>query len=98
MKRSFHSAAQTLIRFLGYPAEKLDTPFSGAFFTYLENGAIKKVGEIESVEILTATMAAILFTNLTTTARTWRISSVSGSSQRKVQLEPIIFMGMALVP
>lgn len=71
IKRSFHSAAQSLVRFLGYPAEKLEAPFGGAFFTYLDNGAIKvslspmkfilkkfglivskKVGEIESAEIL----------------------------------------------
>lgn len=41
VRRSFHSAAQTLVRFLGYPAEKLDAPFDVGFFTYLDNGAIK---------------------------------------------------------
>ncbi|KAK1148738.1 hypothetical protein N8T08_008623 [Aspergillus melleus] len=52
IKRTFHSARQTLVKFLGYPADKLDEPFKDAFFNYVENGAVKKVGELESVEIL----------------------------------------------
>ncbi|PYH37079.1 uncharacterized protein BO87DRAFT_423402 [Aspergillus neoniger CBS 115656] len=52
MKRSFHSARAALIRFWGFPAENLEPPFHDAFFTYVNNGAVKKVGEIESVEIL----------------------------------------------
>lgn len=41
IKKSFHSAGQTLVRFLRYPAEKLDDPFKDVFFTYVGNGAIK---------------------------------------------------------
>lgn len=41
IKRSFHSASQALVRLLGYPADKLDDPFKDAFFTYVNNGAVK---------------------------------------------------------
>ena len=41
IKRSLHSAGQKLVRYLGYPADKLDDPFKDAFYSYVNNGAVK---------------------------------------------------------
>ncbi|KAH7230475.1 uncharacterized protein BKA55DRAFT_582923 [Fusarium redolens] len=52
MSRYFSSTARSFIRWLGFPKESLTDGFKEAVEFYSENGARKKVGEIESIEIL----------------------------------------------
>ncbi|EER25351.1 hypothetical protein D8B26_008387 [Coccidioides posadasii str. Silveira] len=52
MARAFSSTARTLVRWLGYDKELLTPEFRQAVDHYAANGAVKKVGEIESIEIL----------------------------------------------
>ncbi|KAF5536476.1 hypothetical protein FMEXI_10334 [Fusarium mexicanum] len=52
MSRYFSSTARSFIRWLGFPKDSLTGGFKGAVGFYSENGARKKVGEIESIEIL----------------------------------------------
>ncbi|KAL6707077.1 hypothetical protein ACN47E_004829 [Coniothyrium glycines] len=42
-----------IVKIFGYSVEKLPPIFRTALDTYMKNGAVKKVGEIDSVEIKT---------------------------------------------
>ncbi|KAI1077698.1 hypothetical protein F5B20DRAFT_551031 [Whalleya microplaca] len=50
--RAFSTASRNLVRWLGYDRRDLPQEFRGAIEKYSENGAVKKVGEIDSIEIL----------------------------------------------
>ncbi|RAH47243.1 uncharacterized protein BO95DRAFT_430531 [Aspergillus brunneoviolaceus CBS 621.78] len=52
MSRAFSTARQSLAKWLGYNKELLPSDFRNAAERYSENGAVKKVGKIESIEIL----------------------------------------------
>ncbi|RBR23701.1 uncharacterized protein FIESC28_03497 [Fusarium coffeatum] len=52
MSRYFSTTARKFVKWLGYSKEKLPDTFRQAAEVYAENGAVKKVGEIESIEIL----------------------------------------------
>ncbi|KAJ5554919.1 hypothetical protein N7535_007362 [Penicillium sp. DV-2018c] len=52
MSRAFSTARQTLQRWLGYDKELLPPVFKKAAERYVENGAVKKVGKVDSIEIL----------------------------------------------
>ncbi|EGE05377.1 hypothetical protein TEQG_04257 [Trichophyton equinum CBS 127.97] len=52
MSRAFSTTRQHLARWLGYKKELLTPEFKWEAEHYSENGAVKKVGEIESIEIL----------------------------------------------
>ncbi|UNI16417.1 hypothetical protein JDV02_002850 [Purpureocillium takamizusanense] len=52
MSRLFSTSARNLVKWLGYSKDNLPDPFMRAAEVYSENGAKKKVGEIESIEIL----------------------------------------------
>ncbi|KAK0610782.1 hypothetical protein B0T14DRAFT_570713 [Immersiella caudata] len=52
MSRFFSTTARNFVRWLGYSKDKLPEDFQAAVERYAENGAVKKVGEIESIEIL----------------------------------------------
>lgn len=52
MSRAFSTARQTLTKWLGYSKELLPSTWVGAVERYEGNGAVKKVGPIESIEIL----------------------------------------------
>ncbi|OOO12344.1 hypothetical protein OAory_01000930 [Aspergillus oryzae] len=52
MSRAFSTARQSLARWLGYNKELLPPVFKEAAERYAENGAVAKVGKIDSIEIL----------------------------------------------
>ncbi|KAF3015796.1 hypothetical protein E8E15_006639 [Penicillium rubens] len=52
MSRAFSTARQNLARWLGYNKELLPESWRAAVERYEKGGAVKKVGEIESIEIL----------------------------------------------
>ncbi|TWU78567.1 hypothetical protein ED733_003594 [Metarhizium rileyi] len=52
MSRFFTTASSRLIRWLGYDRKMLPGDFFNAVEHYSVNGAVKKVGKIESIEIL----------------------------------------------
>ncbi|OJD23035.1 hypothetical protein ACJ73_05614 [Blastomyces percursus] len=52
MARASSSTVQTLVRWSGYYKELLTPEFQQVVDHYLVNDAAKKVGEIESIEIL----------------------------------------------
>ncbi|KEZ46698.1 hypothetical protein SAPIO_CDS0543 [Scedosporium apiospermum] len=52
MSRAFSTAIPNLAKWLGYKRELLPPVFERAAVRYAENGAVKKVGKIESIEIL----------------------------------------------
>ncbi|KAI9932523.1 hypothetical protein MW887_008765 [Aspergillus wentii] len=52
MSRAFSTARQNLAKWLGYSKELLPQPFGQAVDRYGSNGAVKKVGKIDSIEIL----------------------------------------------
>ncbi|PGH34370.1 hypothetical protein GX50_02853 [[Emmonsia] crescens] len=52
ISRAFSTARQTATKWLGYDKDKLVSPYKEAVVNYSQNGAVKKVGEIKSIEIL----------------------------------------------
>ncbi|KAJ5507898.1 hypothetical protein N7527_010041 [Penicillium freii] len=52
MSRAFSTARETIVRWLGFKKELLPPNFKQAAEIYAENGAVKKVGKIDSIEIL----------------------------------------------
>ncbi|RAK98772.1 uncharacterized protein BO80DRAFT_427116 [Aspergillus ibericus CBS 121593] len=52
MSRAFSTARQNLARWLGYNKELLPPVFKDAAERYVENGAVQKVGKVDSIEIL----------------------------------------------
>ncbi|EEH03760.1 predicted protein [Histoplasma capsulatum G186AR] len=52
ISRAFSTTRQTAMKWLGYDKDKLVSPFKEAAVNYAQNGAVKKVGEIKSIEIL----------------------------------------------
>ncbi|RSL51811.1 hypothetical protein CEP54_011232 [Fusarium duplospermum] len=52
MSRYFSTTARNFVRWLGFSKEELPPKFQQAVEHYAENGAVKKVGEIDSIEIL----------------------------------------------
>ncbi|KAE9968858.1 hypothetical protein EG328_007211 [Venturia inaequalis] len=52
MSRFITTTARNLINWMGYQKEALPPYFQSAVEHYAENGAVKKVGEVKSIEIL----------------------------------------------
>ncbi|KAJ5198839.1 hypothetical protein N7491_000595 [Penicillium cf. griseofulvum] len=52
MSRTFSTAREVIVSWLGFKKELLPPNFKQAAEIYAENGAIKKVGKIDSIEIL----------------------------------------------
>ncbi|KAF4468807.1 hypothetical protein FALBO_4297 [Fusarium albosuccineum] len=52
MSRYFSTTVRRFVRWTGYAKELLTPEFQAAAEHYAANGAVKKVGEIESIEIL----------------------------------------------
>ncbi|KAL4861657.1 hypothetical protein BDV12DRAFT_61531 [Aspergillus spectabilis] len=52
MSRAFSTARQNLAKWLGYNKDLLPSGFKEAAERYAENGAVAKVGKIDSIEIL----------------------------------------------